>query len=278
MIKKVLVKKLSKTLEKLPFSFHYAAQQQKLLRPFYLSLACKFESKLPISIENGGVVLTFDDNFIDEWYYADSLLRKYNWKATFFVSFIKSLSYQQFDKLINLQNRGHEIGGHGFNHFNQCDFVSSCGIKEYINDEIIPLIESMRQRSIKIDSFAYPFGSRDERLDYFLLDYFKILRATSYDKVEPNEHNCYFKKRRLIFGLGIDNNYEHFSEDYIVKLLSYAKKTKQILILYGHKPVDNPFSKYETKIATLENICDFINKNDMKFYTASELFNYISLN
>ncbi len=32
-----------------------------------------------------GIVLSFDDNYIDDWYYTDKRLRDYNWKATFFV-------------------------------------------------------------------------------------------------------------------------------------------------------------------------------------------------
>ena len=278
MNKKVIINKISKTFEKLPFHFHYTVQQQKLLRKFYYSLACAPESKLPVSIENGGVVLTFDDNFIDEWFYADSILNKYRWKATFFVSYINSLGKKQFEKLLKLQKSGHEIGGHGYNHYNQSDFIHNHSLKDYMNNEIIPMLEDLKQKTINLSSFAYPYGSRDEKLDSYLLNYFKILRVTTYDKMRPKEHNCFFKKNQIIFGLGIDTNYKHFSDSYVLELLSYAKKTKQILILYGHKPVENPSSKYETKMTTLETICNFINKNNMKFYSASELFNFICLN
>ena len=32
-----------------------------------------------------GVILSFDDAYVDEWYEADQALKKYGWKATFNV-------------------------------------------------------------------------------------------------------------------------------------------------------------------------------------------------
>ena len=188
-------------------------------------------------LEDGGVALTFDDNYTDEWLAADHILKKYNWKATFFVSYLKDMSDKQFDQLLELQNCGHEIGGHGYNHYNQCEYISNHGTVEYMNNEIRPMIEKLGKKSINLNSFAYPFGSRDEKLDDLLLNQFNILRRTTYGKINPKDQLCFFNKQRLIFGLGIDESYEHFSKEYLLELLSYAGKTKQILILYCHKPV-----------------------------------------
>lgn len=38
-----------------------------------------------------GVILSFDDAYVDEWSEADKALRKYSWKATFNVCRIDSI-------------------------------------------------------------------------------------------------------------------------------------------------------------------------------------------
>ena len=79
-----------------------------------LFASCKKITEKNIS----GVVLTFDDKYIDEWYMADSALQQYHWKATFFVTKINTLTPQQIDKLHFFVSEGHLVGGHGYKHLN----------------------------------------------------------------------------------------------------------------------------------------------------------------
>lgn len=220
-----------------------------------------------------GVVLSFDDSYVNEWFEADKKLRHYSWKATFCVSKINTLNSSEISKLLKLQSEGHEIAGHGFDHLNAKKFVAQNGIKAYIHQEIDPMIRLMHFYSLKVTSFAYPFGFRNAAIDAELSNDFKILRATTYGAEDPFYQNCYFNNSRLVFAIGIDTEHPNFSIPYLKKLLDFAKRNHKILIVFGHKPVEKVTGNYQTKMETLELICNYVNHNDMIFYTLSELDN-----
>ncbi|SHF94943.1 Polysaccharide deacetylase [Flavobacterium segetis] len=220
-----------------------------------------------------GVAITFDDTYVDQWYNVDKLLGKYNWKATFFISQFNSLSYEQLNKLKRLKNKGNEIGGHGWIHLKAATFEKNNGKMSYLDEEILPMIESMRQKSFPVHSFAYPYGSRDSLTDTILLHEFNIIRGTTYGHEPPNLQKCYFDDNsRVLYGLGIDNNYPQFSIPYFLSLLKYAKENNKVVIFYAHKPVLKATAKYETEYKTLIEISKYVQANNMKFYTVSELY------
>lgn len=69
-----------------------------------------------------GLVLTFDDNYINEWKFADSILKKYNWKATFCLTKPYLLDNTAKNTLITL-SKEHEIANHSYNHINLKTFL-----------------------------------------------------------------------------------------------------------------------------------------------------------
>lgn len=237
--------------------------------------SCEKNDIVHYSAQQGGIVITFDDKAVCDWYVADSILNRYHWKATFCISQIYECSINEIQKIRYLQNVGHEIAGHGLHHIDATKFVASNGIFDYLDYEIIPMMEIMNKYDLYISSFAYPYGSRNVEIDEALFDYFKILRGTTYGRKKPSQHNCYFSKSRIVFGIGIDKHHEHFSENYILKLLSHAKNNKEILIVYCHKPTEIVTSKYQIEIATLELICKYIEDNDMIYYTLSDLYDML---
>lgn len=218
-----------------------------------------------------GVVLSFDDSTINEWYAADKTLKKYSWKATFCVSKINTLSNSEIDKLVALQSEGHEIAGHSLNHLNAVAFVKEKGIDAYIKQEIDPMLQLMDVLSLNITSFAYPFGFENKELNDALLRKFKIVRGTTHGSEAPSKQYCYYNNSNVVYGFGIDTDYPKFSTGYLLKLLEYAKKNNKILILFGHKPVTNVTGVYQTKMATLALVCNYVKHHNMKFYTLSDL-------
>lgn len=222
---------------------------------------------------NAGVVLSFDDTSINEWYQADKILHQYSWKATFCVSKINTLNSSEIQELLELQKEGHEIAGHGFNHFDAPKFVAKNGIDTYIKKEINPMLDLMDFYSFKVTSFVYPFGYRNATVDKALLKKFKIVRGTTYGAQDPFFQNCYFKNSKLVFAIGIDTDHPNFSIPYLLKLLDYAKRKHKILILFGHIPVLNVTANYQTKMETLNLICNYVKQHNMTFYTLSELNN-----
>ena len=227
------------------------------------------DAYLPIANYQSGVVVTFDDDYVNEWVNAHDILKNYSWKATFCVSKIDELNLEKINKLTVLQNYGHEIAGHSLHHIS----ATSMGIDDYFNTQITPMMTYMNTNGFNINSFAYPYGKRNTTTDYKLFTTFKVLRGTTYGLEKPSRQNCYYNNSNLVYGLGIDNSYSHFSLAYFIQLLEYAKANNKILILYAHKPVQTSTADYQTEMNTLIQICDYVNNNNMKFYTLSELYN-----
>ena len=228
-------------------------------------------SKIITTNSKAGVVITFDDYFVNEWKKADVQLAKYNWKATFCVSSFEKLTATDISNLKELQNKGHEIAGHGFRHINAKEFAKKNNKQQYLIVEIFPLIEAFKKEGIEIKSFAYPFGAKTQTLDYELQKHFDIIRGTAKGSKKVADNANFYNGTRLANGIGIDSNYEHFNLNYITKVLNYAKKHNKIVVFYGHKPVGKATKEYEVELKTLEMICQFVVSNQMKFYTLQEL-------
>ena len=236
---------------------------------FFFSLFSCSKKQEPIL--QSGVVITFDDAFVDEWYEANHVLKKYHWKATFNVCRIDSIGKRQLQKLHELEDEGHEIAGHGYHHYNAVKFVAKNGIDEYLKQEIDPMTKSMKQKGFHVTSFAYPYGERSATLDTALNKRFKIIRGRAFCGVTPSKEGCYFHNSKYVYAFDIDNSHIHFSYHYLLELLDYAKKNNKILLLCSHKPVKEITANYQTKIETLEFVCNYIKLNHMKYYTLRDL-------
>ena len=223
------------------------------------------------STNRGGVVLTFDDNYVDEWFNANIKLKQYNWKGTFYVTHFDKLSENEIRELTYLQQNGNEIAAHGLNHVHTTKYIKEFGGKEFIDKEIAPMLTLMKNKGLDVTDFSYPYGDRSVESDQLLFNHFKTLRGTTYGNEAPNFQNCYYQNKPLFFGLGIDNSYEHFNVPYFISLLQYAKDNNKIVIFYAHKTVAKATNNYETEFKTLEEICKFVKNNDMKFYTVNDL-------
>lgn len=229
------------------------------------------QSKPVVKSYQAGVILSFDDAYVDQWYEADQVLKKYGWKATFNVCKIDSIGAPQIQKLLQMQKEGHEIAGHGYHHYNAYKFVNQYGIDAYMEQEIEPMIASMKRKNFKVSSFAYPYGQRTKALDQALSTKFKVIRGRAFGGEIPEKQDSFFNNSKVVFAFDIDNSHLHFSIPYLLELLDYAKKNNKILLLCGHKPVKNVTENYQTKIETLEFICKYMKLNDLKFYRLSDL-------
>ena len=123
-----------------------------LLMRFFL-YSCS-STKTTTTDSKAGVFITFNDYFVNEWKKADNQLAKYNWKATFCVSNFEKLTSTDISNLKELQNKGHEIAGHGFRHLNAKEFAKKNNKQQYLIVEIFPLIEPNKKEGTEIKSFA----------------------------------------------------------------------------------------------------------------------------
>ena len=248
---------------------------QKRLSLLLLICLISFSCTSPVSnCKEGGIVITFDDAYIDEWYSIRDLLNTYKAKATFFVSHFDYLNEDQIKKLMILRNDGHEISLHGLRHLNAVNFVRDNSVGKYLEVEIYPAINVMKKRGICPLSFAYPFGAHTSRIDNALLISFKHLRATAYTNktkriIDLNQIYYKCSNEKIMYGVGIDNNYKNSIEE-IHKGLKKALEKKEIIILYAHK-TSNKTGDYNTPIDRLEAILKYASENGLKFYRVSDL-------
>lgn len=227
---------------------------------------CKKEEKR----NRGGVVLTFDDRFVKEWLYANYILRKYDWKATFCLSQIDGIPQNELDQLKKMEYIGHEIACHGMKHLNASAYVKKNGINDYVEKEINPILGIMDQEFHSVTSFAYPYGQRSLEIDSALFEKFQILRSTTLPTKDISKAKCFYQGNKLVYAITIDYQ-ETFNQDYITKLLEYARDHDLILVLYAHKPVFKNPALGQVDMTFLESICKFIDQNNMRFYTLSDL-------
>ncbi len=232
------------------------------------------DSSSQVKTGPGGIVLTFDDLYIDNWYAADSIFARFNGKATFCVTAYGRVDEEGKQKLLELQAKGHEIAHHTFKHYNPNEFLLNHSLEEYINTEVIPAFDLMTNDGLNITSFVYPGGVRTVEMDSALFEYFSVLRGTTYNQIPPKNHTCFLRKgesKLLVYGLGIDNHYDHFNIEYITDLMDYAIKEGIALIFYGHNITNCDTTRYVTSYKTLEMICSYAQENNMKFLTLRDL-------
>lgn len=225
-----------------------------------------------------GYSLSFDDNYISDWYGIADLLISNEVKATFFVSDIGEINESEITQLKELNNLGFEIGSHGFHHTNAVQYLNNHTLDEYYEYEIKPSINFMDSLGFRPTSFAYPFGRSSDTLDNFLLNYFKILRHVTIEQLIPSTKEAqeideiYYKSdgSRLIAGLGIDINYGVSLEE-LRQAFQRTLINNEIIILFAHRPVDSSPAAYETQIAFLDSVFKLANEFNLKNYKFSEL-------
>jgi len=238
--------------------------------------SCKNDDDITPDNNNGGIAINFDGEYISQYYWADSILSGYNWKTTINVPYFDKLSDKEIQQLHELKNKGHEIGGKGLNYLNAEDYFLEGRMDEYVNTEIIPMIELMESEGFTVKTFAYPYGRRNEQTDSVLLNYFDILRGVAWGgNFDISDHNCFFDQSQVVDGLGIDTSYPYFDgrdyDQYILDLLTYARDNDKILIIFCSRIVKNITEDYQTKISTLNLIANFVRENNMRYVTMSEL-------
>jgi hypothetical protein len=221
-----------------------------------------------------GVAITFDDvKYVDDWLsVTDTLTKKYDFRATFFIDHFDLLNDQQIEKLHVLQDLGSEIGYHGLRHRDAIAYCETNSIDSYVADEILSGLQIMQQKGFFPSSFAYPMGRRGKKIDRVLLGYFKILRGTyahGITKPPASYYQCDYHATRVLNGVKIDCDSPYATSD-IVEGLQHAQRYNCVLILYGHGITVTRLPMSVSR-ARIEEICSFVIHYNMKFYTLSEL-------
>jgi len=225
-----------------------------------------------------GVVFCFDDCYFDEWYAHRALFKKYDIRATFFITRPHLLDTNQITKLKKLESDGHEIGCHGYLHQNATLYQIP---EDYIDEQITPSFQKLQEMGFDVKSFAYPFGASTNDLDSVLLNYFLTIRKATYnmqDTTIDQYPEIYANKNnyRIVNSMGIDYNYSITFENFETGI-KRALKNNEILVLHAHR-IDTLYSAYTIHPEYLEGLFLLCKKYRIQSVTMGGMYNYFQKN
>lgn len=225
-----------------------------------------------------GFALTFDDNYVDNWFSAKDLFLEYGIKPTFFVSQPYALNDSHIEKLRILENNGAEIGGHTYDHKGITrDFHNDVNlIEKYINEQIVTVFDELKGFGFHPKSLAFPYGEHDVHYDEAVRKYFPYLRTTVWDKERKLKQfeEIYHKKGKnynILAGDGIDNSYGN-NLNSIKDAFIKASKNGEIITLYAHRILNDPNDHYAISPEKLEKVMQYSKELGLKSYTFREAY------
>lgn len=135
------------------------------------------------------VHLSFDDHSVTAWYTARGSLMFKKAKAVFYIDSWDELDDEDIDRLLALRSDGHVIGCHSVSHQDAISYSKKYGIDAYLENEVIPAMESMAAAGFSPTHFAFPNSSFDEPL------YEAVSKLFCY--VRPGNESHYYTKERM---------------------------------------------------------------------------------
>lgn len=234
----------------------------------YVFTGCKKFEKQG-NMQEPGIVLTFDDDKVDNWYTYLPLLDSAGAKVTFYICKYNRFTAEQKRKLAVIQSHGHEIAFHSTNHYNMEAYVykSKHTIEDLMRCEIEAGLKLMNNDGFYPVTFAYPYGAHNGLFDKMLMRYFKSVRALNGTQ-DFSKSVVPTTKNDLLYGLGIDKSSKRSDPD-IINILQSAKNNKTCAVFVAHEI--NTGSKFSVTLERLKKMIAFAKANNLKYYTASEI-------
>lgn len=247
-----------------------------ILTFFFILLSC---SEKDDETRTGGVVFTFDDNYIASWVDHRDLFKKYNIKATFFVAKPYLLDSAKIEDMKLLNSDGHEIGCHGMYHLDAAEYVDL--IDHYIDYEILPAIEILNDHGFKISSFAYPYGHSSDGIDSAMSEHFRFLRkgTMNYNYTTINTYNEIYateNSHNIVSSMGIDNIFD-ISLENLENGIIRSSERDEVLVLCAHC-IDTLAGDYKIDPEYLEDAFKLISKYNIRSMRMSDMDEYFDNN
>ena len=199
-----------------------------------------------------GILLAFDDAYLEAWERSFGLFDKYGARVTFFVQG-KPLSFCK-----KALGRGHDIGYHTIHHLNLPKVT-----RAEFDEETTADLADFRRAGVPLASFAYPFGLSEPWMDNVLARSFKVLRGYGVTfRIYKND-----AVKGYITSKAIDNAlYKNDGEfrAIVTLMLRTVKFTGGILPLATHDIADA--AAWGIKPARLEYLLKTAQELGLKFY------------
>ena len=257
-------------------------------------------------MQRGGIVLSFDDWFVDQWHEFFTDLKATNPEiephSTFFVSHwlsdLKGVNQNRvgndshYVKLKQLEDAGHEIAAHGINHIGAGDapYNLACDkAAQYVTDEVQPGITAMAQGDPGLagdygfipKSFSDPFGDRSAFYDNAIktntgVRYLRGTLPTDF-AIPLKDTNAIYHKRTggtypYLVGDGLDMIYQNDVPE-VKAALDRASTNDEVITLYAHRILPlGETSNYGIAASKLKEIILYAHSKGLKFYRFSDAF------
>jgi peptidoglycan-N-acetylglucosamine deacetylase len=221
------------------------------------------------NMENGKIVLSFDDNSVDNWFRYLPLLDSLGIRATFYISAYHKLSENQKRKLKTISAHGHEIAYHTTNHRDLEKLYTSYSMHTMLAEEIQPDLVMMRKDGFACENFAYPYGQHDYLLDRQLLVYFKSVRAVSRPKTINTSYTATTGCNQILHARSIDNDCK-INDTEIEDMVKTAGEKKCAVLFYGHE-INNPAYKRNVPARVLRFLAATAKKYGLSFVTTNAI-------
>lgn len=249
----------------------YDGTMKERLRPIAAGAFCAFlafmlaappaRAIVPETFPQGMVSLNFDDGFEVTYDHATSLLRKYGFKATFYIvtNYYKNqhASMVTGAQVLRLQRFGHEVGSHSRSH-PLLRKVTKNGLKS----EVLGSKKDLEKLGIKdAATFAYPYGDYKKRVRTAVVDAGYIGARTSNGGVNTPRSDRFLLK--------VKNVFRKTSLASIRASVDSAMRKKQWIILTFHDIQEKP-RKYGTTPKNLEAILAYLKAKHVKVVMNSE--------
>ena len=224
-----------------------------------------------------GIVLSFDDAYIDAWHDVADLLEAHGAVATFFVTRVDRLDPDQLESLRDLERRGHEIGCHGLRHRPAGAYSREHGVSLWVEDEITPAVDAFDAAGLSVASLSFPHGEHTDETGWAALDHFSHIRGSTFIGPLPELRDVdaiflpatELSRRRFSCACAIDERYG-ITPSRLERAVDRAADRGEVLAIYGHEPLADAARGYETAYGLLEAVLDRAQHHDMRFYLYRE--------
>ena len=234
----------------------------------FINISCNKKIDAAAVVTRGGIALTFDDSYVDNWHPYLSLLDSFGVKATFYISNYNKFTAAQKHKLHDIQNHGHEIAFHSTNHVNFVKYLKSSGCEKLLQNEVFYGLRLMNNDQFYPTTFAYPYGSHNDILDKIMLKHFKSVRALN-GTHDLSRSLVPFHNNELICGMGIDESSDR-SLAKIKGLLYLAQQSNHCAVLLVHN-IERPEIRMQLPLWKLREILETVRSLSLKYYTIAEI-------
>ena len=207
------------------------------MKHFFITFFALLVLVVSAAPKRGVVCFTFDDYHGKNWLKADTIFKKYDAHATFFI--VGRLTPEKIDVMKKLQAAGHSIGLHTVHHRDAAKFSESRGEKWYLDNEILPQLQICRENGLIVRNFAYPNNRRNEKTDAMLYKYFDYLRAGNGPARKPIYYPvAEIKKQMVLGGGGIGVFYKSDVEE-LKSRLDKAAASNSVIVFFSHNIAPN---------------------------------------